>query len=86
MKKVFCGFLIGEPPTVYCLECPLPIWPAEILCIFIFLLHDMWDLSSPTKDRTEPPAVEAQSLNHWPTREVLHPIFLNSFAIIHFKH
>ena len=31
-------------------------------------------------------AVEAQSLNHWPTREVLDPIFLNSFVIIHFKY
>ena len=31
----------------------------------------MWDLSSPSRDRTHaPPALEAQSLNHWTAREV----------------
>ena len=31
----------------------------------------MWDLSSPTRDRTcAPPAVEVWSPNHWTTREV----------------
>ena len=30
----------------------------------------MWDLSSPTRDRTLPPAVEAWSLNYWTSREV----------------
>ena len=30
----------------------------------------MWDLSSLTTDRTHVPSVEAQSLNHWTTREV----------------
>ena len=43
---------------------------------FFFLLPipcGMWDLSSPTRDgpgiKPMPPAVEAQSLNHWNTRE-----------------
>ena len=30
----------------------------------------MWDLSSLTRDQTRPPALEAQSLNHWTAREV----------------
>ena len=30
----------------------------------------MWDLSPLTRDRTCAPALEAQSLNHWTTREV----------------
>ena len=35
----------------------------------------MWDLSSPTRDRTRAPAEEAWSLNHWTSREV--PLFLS---------
>ena len=31
----------------------------------------MWDLSSPTRVELTPLAVEARSLNHWATREVL---------------
>ena len=40
----------------------------------------MWDLGSVTKDQTHAPAVEAQSLNHWTTRELplLHIIYLLS--------
>ena len=34
----------------------------------------MKNLSSPTKDRTSAPAAEAQTSNHWTTREV--PKFL----------
>ena len=30
----------------------------------------MWDLSSLSRDQPMPPALEAQSLNHWTTREV----------------
>ena len=33
----------------------------------------MWDPSSPLRDQTQIPALEAQSLNHWTTREV--PLF-----------
>ena len=36
--------------------------------IFLVLPSGMWDLSSPIRDRF--PSVEAQSLNHWPTRQV----------------
>ena len=36
------------------------------------MAHGMWDLSSLTRDEPAPPAVEAQSLNHWTAREVPH--------------
>ena len=37
---------------------------------FLALSPSMQDLSSPTRDRAAPPAVEAHSLNHWTAREV----------------
>ena len=40
----------------------------EYLLLFFFLLalpRGMWDLRSLTRDQTHPPAVEAQSPNHW---------------------
>ena len=44
------------------------------LFLFLFCLaspRSMWDLSSPTRDiGPAPPAVEAQSPNHWTSREV----------------
>lgn len=47
--------------------------------IFIHLFrHDMQDLSSLTKDETCAPAVEAQSLSHQITREVLVEDFFKS--------
>ena len=33
----------------------------------------MWDLSSPTRNRTHNPCIGRQSPNHWTTREVLGP-------------
>ena len=30
----------------------------------------MWDLSSPTRDRTHVPCIDRWILNHWTTREV----------------
>ena len=44
-----------------------------ILLLFYFLdfwLQDMWDLSSPTRDRTWNPCIGRWSLNHWATRKV----------------
>ena len=45
-----------------------------LLFLFFFKLlavqRGMWDLSSPTRDLTHAPELEAQSLNHWTTREV----------------
>ena len=47
-----------------------------LLPFFIFFLlvtlRGIWDLSSPTRDRTSPPALE--TLNHWTSREI--PFFL----------
>ena len=44
------------------------------ITVYLFLFsappHGMWDLSSPTRDQPVPPAVEAQSLNHWTARKV----------------
>ena len=43
-------------------------------CFFFYVLvfwpRGMWDLSSPTRDRTLTPCIGRQSLNHWTTREV----------------
>ena len=41
-------------------------------CFFFFLVvpHSMWELISLNRDQTHPPALEAQSLNHWTTRKV----------------
>ena len=41
-----------------------------VLGVFFATAHSMWNLSSPTRDRTRAPALEAQSPNHWTTREV----------------
>ena len=46
------------------------------------ILHGMWDLSSPTRDQTlEPPALEAWTVNHWASTEVLNFVLL-SFAFV----
>ena len=37
----------------------------------------MWDLSSPTRDRTCAPCSERRSLNHWTTEEVPGAWFFN---------
>ena len=51
--------------------------PVGIVCFLYFLAVPcgMQDLSSPTGIKPEPPAVEAQSLNCWTTREVPYHIF-----------
>ena len=59
------------------------MWTVFKVCIefatILLLLHvlifgglrGMWDLSSQTRNRTCTPCLGRQSLNHWPTREVL---------------
>ena len=39
-------------------------------CLLLFLPCDVWDLSSPTRDRTLAPALELQSLDNWTARDV----------------
>ena len=50
----------------------------------------MWDPSSPTRDGTQPPALEAQCLNHWIAREVLvlfsYVLLVASKAVYFFTH
>ena len=41
-----------------------------ILFFFLATPHGTWDLSSPTRDRTHTPVMEARSLNYWTSREV----------------
>ena len=44
----------------------------------------MRDLSSPTRNEPEPPAVEAQSPNHWINREL--PVYFSlRSAILYYK-
>ena len=38
--------------------------------VLVFWPQGMWDLSSPTRDRTHTPCIGRQSLNHWTTSEV----------------
>ena len=37
----------------------------------------MWDLSSPTRDRTGIPCIARRILNHWTTRKVPEPLTLD---------
>ena len=41
--------------------------------VLVFWPRGMWDLSSPTRHRTQAPYVRRQSLNHGTTREVPSP-------------
>ena len=45
---------------------------------FLAVLHDLWDLSSPTRDWTRSLAVRTQSPNHWTTSK-----FLKMQSLIH---
>ena len=40
----------------------------------------MWDLSSLTRDKRTPPALGAQSLNHWTAREVQLGVYENQLG------
>ena len=44
-----------------------------VFCLFVALCG-LQDLSSPTRDQTIPPAVEAPNPNCWATREFLYPL------------
>ena len=44
--------------------------------VLVFWPGGMWDLSSPTRDRTHTPCMGRRSLNHWTTREVPKRSFL----------
>ena len=40
------------------------------------MLHSLWDLSYPTRDQTNVPAVKVPSLNLWTTMEFPLSVFL----------
>ena len=42
--------------------------------VLVFWLRGVWDLNSPTRDRTHTPCTGRRSLNHWTTKVV--PMFL----------
>ena len=55
------------------------------LCFFFLLVFwpwGMWDLSSPTRDRTRIPCTGRRSLNHWTARELPRCIFLKEGRIM----
>ena len=41
-----------------------------LLYVLVFWPRGMWDLSSPTRDRTRTSCIGRRSLNHWTAREV----------------
>ena len=47
---------------------------ASVLC-FRFWPRGMWDLSSPTRNRTHTPCIGRQSLNHWAARKTCYFLF-----------
>ena len=65
------------------LSCGIRLFIAvrELLCScggWAYLPWNMWDLSSPTRDRTHIPCVGRQTPNPWTTREVLGWAVLNT--------
>ena len=49
-----------------------------------FWPRGMWDLSSPTRDRTRTPCIGRRSLNHWTSRDAPLPhIWLSCFSLCH---
>ena len=51
--------------------------------VLVFWPRGMWDLSSPTRDRTHTPCIGRRCLNHWIAREV--PRFLIEIAKLFFR-
>ena len=49
--------------------------------VLAFWPRGMWDLSSPTRGQTWTLCFGRQSLNHWTTREVLKPCYLNMYML-----
>ena len=56
-----------------CYSIPSGLCFGGVVFFFFFLVfwpRGMWDLSSPTRDRTHTPCTGRQSFNHWTTRDV----------------
>ena len=69
--------------------CVLILRICYVLFCFVFACS-IWDPSSPTRDGTQPPALEAQFLNHWIAREVVilfsYVLLVASKAVYFFTH
>ena len=39
--------------------------------VMVFWPRGMWDLSPPTRDQTQTPCIDRQSLNHWTVNKIL---------------
>ena len=52
------------------LKCSVSFGWCKYFFFFLAAPSCLWDLSSLSRNQTQAPAVEAQSLNHWTTREV----------------
>ena len=64
-KKITVTVLIAKD------NLPFPLFLFINFTLFTELHRMAWDLSAPTRDHTHvPPALEAQSLNHWTARRV----------------
>lgn len=53
-----------------------------LLLFYIFWPPGMWDLSSPTRDRTHTPHTGRWSPNHWSTREALTPGLAHTHTVV----
>ena len=62
----------------------LPFHTEHTFFFFLAVPRSMWDLSSPTRDRTHTPALEVWSLNHWTAMEVPRTYILKALLIQHF--
>ena len=76
------GFLMNSF-IVLGLSCGIRLFIAvrDLLCScggWAYLPCNMWDLSSPTRDRTHIPCVGRRTPNHWTTKEVLGWAVLNT--------
>ena len=45
--------------------------------VLVFWPPGMWDLSSPTRGRTQVPCIGRRILNHWITREAPYSLFFH---------
>ena len=53
-----------------------------VQALFLALPRVVWDLNSPNGDQTVAPALEAQGLNHWATKEVPRLLFLRLSSVL----
>ena len=60
----------------------IPSLFVQAFFFFLALPRVVWDLNSPNRDQTVAPALEAQGLNHWATKEVPRLLFLRLSSVL----